>query len=642
MYINDIFIENMGAIEKIQLSSEQLLTEDRRPKVLIFVGENGSGKTTLLSSIVDALYELSNNYFDDVLPQQGIGYKYFKMSGALNIRLGKEYAYSYIHFKNKDKKYEYLDKNGKLDFTLCKAKTNGLLSLRSDSKINSKISTTTKNDDEFGKDFEHNSYCYFPSDRYELPYWINREPLDTSEQFKDLLKYSGKLGRNILIRRCLEEVKQWILDVFIDSRTNLKFNSDGTATTTTNINVIHILQQSISNIEKIISKIIQKDICINLNFRGQSSSRIKLLDKSSGKEFIPTLDNLSAGQSTLLGIFITIIMYSDRSDISKSIHLNEIEGIVIIDEVDLHLHIELQKEVLPQLIKLFPKVQFIITTHSPFFLAGISKVFATTECLMINMPEGNIIERADDFKEFIKAYELFKEITNSHKEELEVLKRIIAQSSKPLVVTEGKTDWKHLKAALKKLAPHYPDLDIDFLEYEEELNMGSVALQKMADYLKVIPNQRKIIFIFDRDEDPYVKKYESEPFKFLENSIYALCIPSISDELNKISIEYYYSDADLKTKDQHGRRLFDGREFLPKSGNSKCGCFQLQDKNNAGKQIIIDKGVYDSKDLSWSKSLALSKSDFANNILKGEKNFNNVNFDNFRKILDVIKTISLI
>lgn len=354
MYINNIFVENMGSIEKFQLTFDQLMKEDGSPKLIILVGKNGSGKTTLLSSIVDALYELSNKYFDDVLPKQGMGYKYFKLSGALNVRLEKNFAYSYIHFQNKDKKYEYLDKQGELNNQSCKEKTNNLLSLDYDqTKPNLKICSETKNDEEFGKDFVHNTYCYFPSDRYELPYWINRQTTITNEQFKEQIKYTGMLDRNIMLRSCLEDIKQWILNVFLDSRTNLKFNYDGTVTATSPLDEIRLLQESVKNIEIIISKIVQKDISINLNLRGLSSSRIKLLDKVIGTVFIPTLNNLSAGQSTLLGIFLTIMMYSDRNQIEKSINLNEIEGIVVIDEIDLHLHIELQNEVLPQLIKLF-------------------------------------------------------------------------------------------------------------------------------------------------------------------------------------------------------------------------------------------------------------------------------------------------
>jgi len=43
----------------------------------------------------------------------------------------------------------------------------------------------------------------------------------------------------------------------------------------------------------------------------------------------------------------------------------------LIDEVETHLHVELQKRVLPFLIDFFPKIQFIVTTHSPFVLSSV-------------------------------------------------------------------------------------------------------------------------------------------------------------------------------------------------------------------------------------------------------------------------------
>ena len=46
----------------------------------------------------------------------------------------------------------------------------------------------------------------------------------------------------------------------------------------------------------------------------------------------------------------------------------DLEGIVLIDEIETHLHVELQKEILPILTRLFPNLQFILTTHSPFIL----------------------------------------------------------------------------------------------------------------------------------------------------------------------------------------------------------------------------------------------------------------------------------
>jgi predicted ATP-binding protein involved in virulence len=45
-----------------------------------------------------------------------------------------------------------------------------------------------------------------------------------------------------------------------------------------------------------------------------------------------------------------------------------LEGVVFIDEIDSHLHVSLQRLILPFFTESFPKVQFIVTTHSPFVL----------------------------------------------------------------------------------------------------------------------------------------------------------------------------------------------------------------------------------------------------------------------------------
>ncbi len=47
-------------------------------------------------------------------------------------------------------------------------------------------------------------------------------------------------------------------------------------------------------------------------------------------------------------------------------------GIAIIDEIDVHLHISLQKKVLIFLIRAFPKIQFIVSTHSPFVITSMN------------------------------------------------------------------------------------------------------------------------------------------------------------------------------------------------------------------------------------------------------------------------------
>lgn len=59
--------------------------------------------------------------------------------------------------------------------------------------------------------------------------------------------------------------------------------------------------------------------------------------------------------------------------------LDAISGIVLIDEIDLHLHPEWQRTILPALARAFPKLQFVCTTHSPLVASTVRKenVFIT-------------------------------------------------------------------------------------------------------------------------------------------------------------------------------------------------------------------------------------------------------------------------
>ena len=67
----------------------------------------------------------------------------------------------------------------------------------------------------------------------------------------------------------------------------------------------------------------------------------------------------------------------------------DIFGIVLIDEIDLHLHPSLQRDLIPRLRKVFPKVQWIVTTHSPLVLAN----FDVNEIVALDRDrEGNIRE----------------------------------------------------------------------------------------------------------------------------------------------------------------------------------------------------------------------------------------------------------
>ena len=220
---------------------------------------------------------------------------------------------------------------------------------------------------------------------------------------------------------------------------------------------------------------------------------------------IPSLDSLSTGQSALFNMFATIVRYSEDNNINNSITLSQIEGVVIIDEVELHLHSNLQRNTLPKLMKLFPKVQFVITTHSPLFLLDWKKytelmVLKYMKCLMV------IVFPPRSFRSFRKHMPF---ILKRRSIKQRSKKRSIHIQQKPLVITEGATDWKHMKAAFAKLSQcpetieTYKNLSFDFLEYEPEqstkdgvlkIQMSNTQLTSMCKHFASIPQPRKLCF----------------------------------------------------------------------------------------------------------------------------------------------------
>lgn len=96
--------------------------------------------------------------------------------------------------------------------------------------------------------------------------------------------------------------------------------------------------------------------------------KYNFLIREGEKEF--DFNQLSDGFSSIIDIFTGIMMQMEKDD--ELIHDYDMEGIVLIDEIDTHLHISLQKKILKVLDKFFPNIQFIVTTHSPFILNSIS------------------------------------------------------------------------------------------------------------------------------------------------------------------------------------------------------------------------------------------------------------------------------
>jgi energy-coupling factor transporter ATP-binding protein EcfA2 len=127
---------------------------------------------------------------------------------------------------------------------------------------------------------------------------------------------------------------------------------------------------------------------------------------------------LSDGYSAIFNIISELIMRMENKA-SKSY---DIQGIVLIDEIETHLHIDLQKKILPFLTNFFPKIQFIVTTHSPFVLNSVDNavIFDLEKKLLVEDLSGYSVEgviegyfNADKYSEEVKnklrEYEMLSE-----------------------------------------------------------------------------------------------------------------------------------------------------------------------------------------------------------------------------------------
>lgn len=94
---------------------------------------------------------------------------------------------------------------------------------------------------------------------------------------------------------------------------------------------------------------------------------------------------------------------------------------MLIDEIETHLHLELQKNIMPLLTTLFPNIQFVVTTHSPFILSSLKNAVIydlenhiLVEEGMNNLPYEGIVEgyfEADRLSDTLKEkYERYRSL----------------------------------------------------------------------------------------------------------------------------------------------------------------------------------------------------------------------------------------
>jgi RNA-directed DNA polymerase len=145
-----------------------------------------------------------------------------------------------------------------------------------------------------------------------------------------------------------------------------------------------------------------------------------------------------------------------------------------------------------------------------------------------------------------------------------------AKSINPRIITEGKTDWKHLQSSLLKLKQQglFTDIEVDFHKSDDEA--GSAKIKSMCALYSQTLQSQLTIFIFDNDEQKITSEVseKGKPYKPRGNNVFSFIIPVPSHRAATpdVCIELYYKDEDITRRDTQKRRLFLSNKFDRKSG----------------------------------------------------------------------------
>lgn len=174
-------------------------------------------------------------------------------------------------------------------------------------------------------------------------------------------------------------------------------------------------------------------------------------------------DQLSDGYSSVIRILSDLILRMDKNWLlGDQISTYDVEGIVLIDEVETHLHIELQRKILPFLTTFFPRVQFIVSTHSPYVLNSISNavIYDLERRVSVEDLSGYLAEDVAEGYFMAPSYsaQLKKQVDRYR--ELTLL---------PELTDEERVERIELKTALKRVSGTLaPEIAREFQQIEEE------------------------------------------------------------------------------------------------------------------------------------------------------------------------------
>ena len=451
MYLKHIHLENYGPIAALDVPCP---FDDDTPLPFVFVGENGSGKSILLSHIVNALLIAQQRAYPQT-PEIAEN-RVYKLRSSSYIKSGAPFSYSRIEFEDRACIEELQLAKKKKDYNAPPAELTDERSLTLWNAMpatqSNELSLHRFSEEQSRGFFDNNCILYFPPNRFEDPAWLNIENLNARATHVNRTHVRGHTERSVINYSPLRANGNWLYDVIYDSRVfelqtvhpSIPNTKHGARGEFSSIGTIPRYAGPSTEISEFVVQILRalfpgRNVRFSIGRRQNRTLGI-IEDENS---CVPNVFQLSSGEISLLNIFISILRDFDLRDLPLATP-QDIRGIVVVDEVDLHLHTVHQYDILPSLLRLFPRVQFVLTTHSPLFALGLRNVFGEHGFALYNLKQGALVA-PEEFDEFEHAYKAFRN-TRAYLREIE---EAAQQANRPLLFVDGETDVKYLRRAME-------------------------------------------------------------------------------------------------------------------------------------------------------------------------------------------------
>ena len=344
--LKSIDIRNYRCFEELHIEFGKKLT--------LFVGKNGAGKTSILDAVAVAISTFLCGIQDGKsrnISKEDARYEFYEMAGMTDAQHQFPVVIDAVG-----------ECNGKQDISWSRA----LNSVNGKTTIKDAHNLISIAEDMQKQVMEGNREIILPV----LSYYGTGRLYAQKKERRDIQKLQ-KFNRQVGYIDCMAaESNEKLMLNWFEKMTLKSLQNQQKTGKAEKIPQLAVVEEAVCESFRKISNCRKADLSFDLD----THRIIIIYEDHSGKEYRFAMNELSDGYKNTLSMIADIAyrMVVLNPQLGEET-LQNTPGIILIDEVDLHLHPEWQQSILTDLQEIFPRVQFLVTSHAPAVINSVSR-----------------------------------------------------------------------------------------------------------------------------------------------------------------------------------------------------------------------------------------------------------------------------